>query len=285
VYQQTFSRRNPGCIIFLVDRSDSMKLEWAGSRTTLAQGAARAINKILFELCIKSTKEQGAQMRDYFYIGIDGYGICPRGGGQGVESALPAKLAHRGIVPLRELAAEPLGTREEDSVDVMPTRARVPIWYEEAHGYQTPMCAALELVAAHIKEWADAFPNSHPPVVCHLTDGWVSDSPYKGADLAGWADRLKKVETNVGNALLFNAFLSASTAPITSFPSSAANLPAPGPELFAISSELPEQMIRNARSVGIDVAPGARGFVFNADLATLVKFLEVGTRFDVDPHG
>ena len=27
--------------------------------------------------------------------------------------------------------------------------------------------------------------------------------------------------------------------------------------------------------------PGARGFVFNADLAMLVKFLEIGTRFEV----
>ena len=39
--------------------------------------------------------------------------------------------------------------------------------------------------------------------------------------------------------------------------------------------------IDNARAAQIDIVPGARGFVFNADLAMLVKFLEIGTRFDV----
>lgn len=284
MYQQTFSRQTPGCIVFLVDRSDSMQAPWAGSGLTLAQGAARAINRILLELCIKSTKEQGAPLRCYFYIGIYGYGLCPRSGGEGVESALPGPLASRGIVPLPELADNPLAIREEQSIDAMSTRSRVPVWYEEAHGFRTPMCAAIAMAGAHVYEWAKAFPGSSPPIVINMTDGLVTDSPYQGVDLAGWASRLTTITTGDGHALLLNAFLSASSAPITAFPSSAAGLPEPGPELFAMSSPLPEPMIRNARSARLEVDPSARGFVFNADLAMLVKFLEIGTRFEVR-HG
>ena len=42
MYEQDVSRRNPGCVIFLVDRSDSMKAAWAGTGMTLAEGAALA---------------------------------------------------------------------------------------------------------------------------------------------------------------------------------------------------------------------------------------------------
>ena len=66
-----------------------------------------------------------------------------------------------------------------------------------------------------------------------------------------------------------------------SYPATAHGLPEPGPGLFSISSPLPPAMIKNARASGLQIAEGARGFVFNADLATLVGFLEVGTRVSV----
>ncbi len=91
MYQQTFSRTTPGCIMLLVDRSDSMKQQWGNSGLTLAEGAARAINKLLLELCVKSTKEHGGAMRRYFYCGILGYGFCPGTGGEGVEWRCPAR--------------------------------------------------------------------------------------------------------------------------------------------------------------------------------------------------
>ena len=277
-----FSRQTPGCIVLLVDRSDSMGMPWAGSEgLTLAQGAARAINRILFQLCVKSTKEAGKPLRPYFYIGIYGYGLCPRTGLEGVESALPGPLAQRAIVPLPELADNPIDVRPDPSADRTPRPSRMPVWYEPAHGFRTPMCAAMALAGSHVAEWARAFRRSLPPIVINITDGLVTDSPYRGIDLAGWAERLTSVETGLGPTVLLNAFLSASPAPITAFPAHIRGLPEPGPELFAISSELPGTMIRNARAEHIDLEPGARGFVFNADLTMLVKFLEIGTRYEV----
>lgn len=283
MYEQSFSRGAPGCIVFLIDRSDSMQQKWTSSGTTLAEGAARAINKILLELCVKSTKENGGIMRDYFYVGCYGYGFCPSTGGEGVESALPAPFAPRGIVPLRELA-DRMTVREEPSVDEMSPPSRMPVWIEPYYGFRTPMCEAIAKVGQHIYEWSKAFPTSFPAIVCNVSDGMVTDSPYQGADLAEWARRLTTIQTDDGPTLLLNVFLSPNKAPIVSFPSSADTLPEPGALLFSISSPLPDPMKENARSAQINVAEGARGLVFNADLAMLVTFLEIGTRFEVH-HG
>jgi len=96
-----------------------------------------------------------------------------------------------------------------------------------------------------------------------------------------WAQRLTTIATNDGPALLFNIFLSPASQEGIWFPAQPGNLPQPGPGLFSISSELPGPMVGNARSAQIEVAPGARGLVLNADLGMLVKFLEIGTRVAV----
>lgn len=281
MYQQTFSRTTPGCIMLLVDRSDSMKQQWGNSGLTLAEGAARAINKLLLELCVKSTKEHGGAMRRYFYCGILGYGFCPGTGGEGVEVALPGPLADRGIVPLPDLADHPIAVREEPSVDAVLSRSRVPAWIDPYFGFRTPMCQAIATAGSYLYGWANAFPNSFPPIVINITDGMVTDSPYDGADIATWAQRLTTIATNDGPTLLFNIFLSPTPGNGVWFPASPASLPQPGPGLFSISSEMPRPMVDNARSAQVQVGPGARGLVFNADLAMLVKFLEIGTRVTV----
>jgi hypothetical protein len=120
---------------------------------------------------------------------------------------------------------------------------------------------------------------SSPPIVINVTDGYVTDSPFKGASLDEWAGRLTGIETSDGPALLFNIFLSPDPGGKVMFPATDAGLPAPGPELFRISSVLPEPMRANASQWGT-VPAGARGFAFNADFKMLVRFLAVGTQID-----
>jgi hypothetical protein len=277
MYDQSISRQNPGCIILLLDRSDSMKAPWRGSGMTLADGAARAINHILLDLCITSTKEVGGLVRDYFHVLVLGYGSRIVAGGEGVESAFSGALTGRGITPLSELANSPLALREEPSVDAVGTSSKVPVWVESVHGYRTPMCEAIAVAGAHVFEWVKTYPDCFPPIVINLTDGMVTDSPYEGADLAEWARRLTSLQTNDGPALLFNVFLSSVGDP-SFFPTRGEGFPDPGPDLFAISSSLPAPMVSNAKAAGVPVTPGARAMCFNADLAALVKFLEIGTR-------
>ena len=57
MYERDISRRDPGCVVFLLDRSDSMKSTWVNSQETLAQGAARVLNEILLELLFTSQWE------------------------------------------------------------------------------------------------------------------------------------------------------------------------------------------------------------------------------------
>ncbi|MBL7488147.1 VWA domain-containing protein [Frankia sp. AgB1.9] len=273
MYERTFSRTNPGCIVFLLDRSDSMKKPWQSSGGTLAEGATRAVNKVLLDLCVKSAKEVGGRARHYFDVGVFGYGARPVAGGEGVEPALGGQP----IVPIPQVFDHPLRVEADTSIDAV-AGSKLPVWVEPVFGYRTPMCEAIATAGEHVFTWAESHPDSFPPIVINITDGMVTDSPFNGAGLAEWASRLTSIETRDGRALLFNIFLSPTVAPEVLFPAAADGLPEPGPELFAISSVLPPSMVANARGARLEIADAARGFVFNAGLATLMWFLEIGTR-------
>src|SRR2546423_13677811 len=72
-YTAEISRTNPTCFLFLVDQSSSM-LEPFGRQPEKqkAEGVADAINRLLQNLVLKCAKSEG--IRDYFYIGVLGYG-------------------------------------------------------------------------------------------------------------------------------------------------------------------------------------------------------------------
>jgi hypothetical protein len=280
MYEQSISRKRPGCIVFLLDRSDSMNRSWGGSIESLAQGAARAINGILMELCLRAQKAQGISYH-YFDVGIFGYGARPVAGGEGVESAFGGTLANRALVPIPEIRDNPIGVQEFVSPDAGGSTVRIPVWVEPMHGYRTPMCQAMAVAGQHVYEWAQMHPESFPPIVINITDGFVTDNPFEGASLDDWAGRLTGIATQDGSTLLFNVFVAPEAVGNVVFPLSSAGLPAPGPDLFKISSMLPDPMIRNAASVGISPAPGSRGFAFNVtDSTMLVKILEIGTRVE-----
>ena len=50
--------------------------------------------------------------------------------------------------------------------------------------------------------------------------------------------------------------------------------------LFRMSSLLPPGMRETARREGYLVGDQTRGFVFNADLVSVIRFLDIGTRVD-----
>ena len=124
----------------------------------------------------------------------------------------------------------------------------MPVWVEPVHGYRTPMCQAVAVAGAHVYEWANAHPDSFPPIIINITDGMVTDSPYEGASLEEWAQRLVNIQTSDGPTLFFNIFLSPAASNGVLFPATDYGLPEPGPQLFRISSQLPPPMIANATS-------------------------------------
>lgn len=150
----------------------------------------------------------------------------------------------------------------------------MPIWIEPLASGWTKMCAGLELASQVTRRWAKAHPSSYPPTVIHVTDGHPTDG-----DPLPIADEIRRIATRAGSALLFNLHIDARPGAPIVFPSTDRQLPNfYARRLFNMSSELPPVALEAARHEGLSVETGARGFVYNGDLGTIVSFFDIGTR-------
>ena len=101
-YSAEISRGNPSCFVFLIDQSGSMDDSFGGDKTKKkADSVATAINKLLQNLVIKCAK--GGEVRDYFHVGVIGYGYE----NNGVGPAFSGNLLGKDLVPLSEIANNP----------------------------------------------------------------------------------------------------------------------------------------------------------------------------------
>jgi hypothetical protein len=268
-YQADISRSNPGCFLFLLDQSGSMADPFSGANGghSKADELATIINRLLASLVIRCSKDEG--VRDYFDVGVIGYG------GNGVSSRLPQTL-----VPIGQLANAPL--RIEDRTQKVPDGAgglveqtvKFPIWVDPCAEGGTPMSQALAHGKDALQTWVDGHRGGFPPVVFNITDGEATDGDPSTA-----ASALRALGTEDGTALLFNVHLSERRAPAVEFPATDEALPDDfARRLFGMSSPLPPHLQSAARQEGYAVEDGTRGFVFNADAAAVIQFLDIGTR-------
>jgi hypothetical protein len=136
------------------------------------------------------------------------------------------------------------------------------------------MSAALQQGHLALSAWVDQHPHAFPPIVFNITDGEATDGDPSPA-----AARLRELATDDGPALLFNVHLSERRAPSVEFPATDETLPdAFARLLFGMSSVLPPHLQAAARQEGYVTDDGTRGFVFNADAAAVIQFLDMGTR-------
>src|SRR5262249_14915789 len=140
-YQAEISRSNPSCFLFLLDQSGSMSDPFAGGTgRSKADELATIINRLLASLVIRCSKDEG--VRDYFEVGVLGYG------GSDVKPALACVNGNGPIVPISQLADEPL--RVEDRLQKIPDGAgglvehtvKLPIWVDPHADGGTPMNGA-----------------------------------------------------------------------------------------------------------------------------------------------
>ena len=255
-------RRHPGCFIFLLDQSESMKDPISGANgTAKSRVLADLINDLLLTVVSRCIKERDEPPRHYYDIGIIGYG-------QEVRPLLGGSLAGRTLASVAEVAQAVI--RVADSAEGRP------IWFDPNSSGRTPMCEALNLAGRTLAGWIRAHPDSFPPIVINISDGMSTDG-----DPTVWGQRLRELATRSGNLLFFNICLSSVGGNAVSFPSSPTGLPDQyGQALFQISSELPDFMSRRATELGYEVQPGARGFVYNADIQAVIRALDVGTSTD-----
>src|SRR5262245_27865669 len=271
-YTAEISRTNPTCLLFLVDHSSSMDGPFGGQPgKKKSEGVADAINRVLQNLVLKCAKSTG--VRDYFHVGVIGYGAE-------VKPVLVGTSSARPLLPISVVANAPLRvekrTRPTDdgTGKVVERPYRFPVWFEAVANGKTPMTAALELAKDIVGGFLSTHPDCFPPLVLNLTVGQPTD-----ANPLGVAQTLKGMKSSDGNVLLLNAHLSSSPAAPVAFPNTEDDLPDVFSKLlFRMSSLLPTVMAEAALEEGYKLAGPARGFMFNADLVAVTRFLEIGTR-------
>jgi hypothetical protein len=274
--QAEISRANPTCLLLLVDQSGSMQDPFGADEAARpkAQGVADAVNRLLQNLVIKCTKSEG--VRDYLHVGVIGYGAQ-------VGPAFGGSLAERTLAPISAVAERPARIEErakkvDDGAGGLLTQTvKFPVWFDPVAAGGTPMCQALGLAARTLAEWLAAHPACFPPIVINITDGESTDGDPSVA-----AAGVRELRSDAGHVLLFNVHISSQRAAPIEFPSAAEGLPDQyAGLLFSMSSPLPEAMRLAAQAEGYRAAEGARGFVFNADIVAVIRFLDIGTRLDL----
>lgn len=276
-YTAEISRTNPSCFLFLIDQSGSMQepfgtSDGAAGGKTKAESLADAINRLLQNLVIKCAKSDG--IRDYYHVGVIGYG------GTGVGPAFGGALKDKEMVPVNEIANNP--TRVEQRVKkiddgaggLVEQKIKFPIWFDAKGEGGTPMCTAFITATKLLTKWLSEHPNCFPPIVINISDGESSDmDPYQAA-----TDLMSLASTD-GEVLLFNLHLSSSSEKPIEYPHDDEKLPDDFSKLlFSMSSVLPEYMQKMLSAEGVPVTFATRGFVFNADLVSVIRFLDIGTR-------
>jgi len=275
-YAAEISRSNPTCFLFLVDQSGSMAQPFGSeSSRTKAQGLADAINRLLQTLVHRCSK--GDYVLDRYYIGAIGYGDDVRlgfgGDLAGVES-----LWRVSVIANSPLRIEDRIKRVEDGAGgLVEQTIKFPVWFDPIAQGKTPMCAALQAAHQVVSEFVGQHPACFPPIVINITDGAATDG-----DPEPMATAIRSVASEDGNALLFNIHISSSGERPILFPATDNGLPDEYARLlFRMSSPLPPPMLYQARTLEATVAEGAVGFAFNADLSSVIMFLDIGTRVGI----
>jgi hypothetical protein len=271
-YSAEISRANPTAILFLLDQSSSMLEPFGGQpEKRKADGVADALNRLLQNIVLKCAKADG--IRDFFHVGMVSYG------GR-VQSAFGGPLAGGMLVPISKVANNPLRvevrTRKLDdgAGGLLEQQFKFPVWFEARPTGRTPMCEAMRQAKAYVQAFLGIQPNCYPPIVINITDGRPTDGDPREP-----AGELRALASRDGNVLLFNAHLSDMQSRSTEFPDDEASLPDEFARLlFRMSSELPPKLLEAARADGFTAGPHSRGFVFNADLVAVIRFLDIGTR-------
>jgi hypothetical protein len=224
---------------------------------------------LLYNLVLRCTKESGVY--PYFDIGVWSYS-----GSDSVQGAFGTGLASIAEISNRTKRMETRRKKVPDGAGgVYEEEMPFPIWFDSAAGGLTPMRGAFTTVTTTLQSWLAQHSMSFPPIVINLTDGAYTDGDPKPV---AW--QLMSLGTNDGNVLIFNCHISGQAGASVQFPNDgqAAALEGLARELYDMSSPMPEKMLHYAQEKGYAVGTGARGYVFNADLVTMIDFLEIGSR-------
>jgi hypothetical protein len=272
-YQAEVSRKNPSCFLFMIDQSGSMADPFGASKSgkSKASGVATVINRLLHNIVIKCNA--GDIVKDLYHVGVIGYG-------KNIGSGFTGPLAGEFLLPVSKIAVLP--SRIEDrskKIDdgaggLVDETVKFPIWFDPIADGGTPMCEALLKAKTIIQDWISQHQDAFPPLIINITDGEATDG-----DPSEPARELQGLATSDGNVLLFNVHLSSKQGDPIEYPNTDSGLPDEfARRLFHMSSILPEHLQKSAQIEGYPVTESSRGFAYNADIVSVIQFLEMGTR-------
>ncbi|MDR2100908.1 MAG: hypothetical protein LBP40_08820 [Campylobacteraceae bacterium] len=269
--QVQINRKNPTAFLFVVDQSLSMGYIMPSVNKPKAKHVADVINRTILNLIDLCNKADG--IRDYFHIGIIGYG------GKGVRNVLFEEEEKPVLNLISEVAVnvkriEYVTEKIDNGLGKTIERTtEFPVWIEADVDGETPMCEAFTLARETLRDWCANNLNSYPPTLIHITDGDSTDGNPEEI-----AEEIKKIRTLCGNALIFNLHVSSFDTDTIEYPFSDSNIKNEYAKmLFRMSSIFPEHLIGKANDRGYRVVDNSRGFIFNADAVDIVNFLEIGT--------
>jgi hypothetical protein len=271
-HSQKITRAEPTLLFFVIDQSGSMCEPIAGASVTKAQYVADVINRTVYQLAVKATRDASG-CRHYFDIGAIGYGSST---GSAWLGALQPQIIHS----LPSLASRPPRTetklkREPDGAGgIIELETEFPVWIDPVHSGGTPMAEALQLASREIASWIESHPRSFPPTVVHITDG-----QHTTADPEAVAELLRSLRTEDGEVLLFNIHIDRNEGHSIVFPSDPATLPdAFARRLYTMSSMPPEPLAtRIDANFGPRDRETTRLFGYRCDAIDFVRLLDIGT--------
>ena len=260
---------NPGCIVILVDQSLSMDEEW--EKGTKAEGATRAVNRVIGELVIAG--RAGETIKDRCHVSVIGYG-------EQVECIVDGMISEvaKSLIEVQKVKK----SIPDGAGGIVEVEVGMPIWLQPEAGNGTPMHEAFERAAEIIQQWCDDKPDGFPPIVINITDG-AAGHP----DLTAMVVReVMDLGTTDGKVLVFNIHISnTNNKNLVIFPSSTAQFVGDSLSedydlaefLFSLSSVLPAPLREAAQAADLRAEPDARCFTNNANQATMIKILQFGT--------
>ena len=263
---------NPGCIIILVDQSWSMGEEWGTetkSAETKSEGAALAVNRILYELVLAA--RAGGIIKDRCHVSVIGYGeqvAC-------IVDGMISEVASS-VIEVKKMSK----SISDGAGGIVEEKVEMPIWLYPESNNGTPMHEAFERAAEIIQNWCEDKPDGFPPIVINVTDG-AANFPELTAVAAR---KVMNLHTKDGNVLVFNIHIANNKHEVV-FPHSTSQLTGDdlAEFLFELSSELPEPLREEARRHGLPAEPDTRCFAYNAGPITMIKILNFGSTTGLVP--
>ncbi len=283
-YQVRISRERPGCFVFLIDQSGSMRSSWGNDRSkSKADLVALYVNNALNEvinICQKSEPEP----RPYFEVCVIGYGM----NNEQSEILWTGNLAGQTFITPAELKRNPTGNGGEIEVTRKTfkgeTKVKIPVpfWFSPQAGSLTPMGDAFDRSKNILSDWVRLHPDSFPPIVINITDGEQTDC--NDNELLKKAHSLKQIKTLYGNTLLFNAHISGTNDAAILFPESEDDLPQDERcrQLYEMSSMLPEifkrRIAATIKKTDLSEDTGYVAMTYQGSVGDLTRFLDIGTK-------